>query len=727
MDSATALYRVKCRRMLERLSRVKGAFYGGFYKPRQIQFDAIEPIMQGRNVVLSSCTASGKTEAYLAPLTERWLEPMRAGKLCILIICPTRALANDLVKRISVPLSRCSVNVLLRTGDHPTPLRDKKVGVLVTTLESLDSLLCRWAVQLLDIKAIVFEELHVAEGTARGDQLAVLAERLDVLLHCAKAKQIAGTLGNLGLSLQRLAVTATPGNAEVINRKYLAGRAVIVENKQGVNFEVDYSRPYDDETIDSTDIKQARAIAFLRACIKYCRQNDCQKMLVFVRSRAEAELLASAKGYLSDNPFGNAVFSHHSSLGTEQREKVERNFASYQKAICFATSTLEVGIDIGDVDAVALTVPPMDVNAFLQRVGRSGRRGQTPKVLCLYETNFEKAQYEHLVKAARAGELFSDHPPFLSSVLIQQSASLVCQSASDMINKISLRDRLPAYLRSSYTEDICEKILQGAVQSDLLKVRRQGGYSRSEKLKEAFEKGEIHHNISHTVAGRGKISVVDKIGNRIIGTLSGSCTLLAGDFFYFSGTSYRVISGPKDGKIVVCPDRNIDRSKLRRCDFEASGLPKVSEPWAADFADFLEIPTDSSCYTLYGADLTVCSHFMGTVGGIFLKVFLEHLGYNDAKTNAYVIVCDNLEEVRALAMSSGALKMIIRQNIGSLAQKLDLGPWSSCLPDELLEKEVLKVAEHIHLFEHMQQFGKLTPAEAAQSAWLCEAAEISAS
>ena len=296
-----------------------------------------------------------------------------------------------------------------------------------------------------------------------------------------------------------------------------------------------------------------------------------------------------------------------------------------------------------------------------------------------------------------------------------------------MINKSSLRDRLPAYLRSAYTEDICEKILQGAVQSDLLKVRRQGGYSRSEKLKEAFEKGEIHHNISHTVAGRGKVSVVDKNANRIIGTLSGNCTLLVGDFFYFSGTSYRVISAPKDGKIFVCPDRSVDRSKLRRCDFEASGLPKVSELWAADLANFLEIPTERSCYTLYGADSTVCSHFMGTIGGIFLKVFFEHFGYNDAKANAYVITCTNLEEVRALAMSSGALKMIIRQNIGSLAQKLDLGPWSSCLPDELLEQEVLKVAEHIRLFKHMQQFSNLIPAEAAQSAWLCEAAEISAS
>lgn len=726
MDSA-ALYRVKCRRMLERLSRVRGAFYGSFYKPRQIQFDAIEPIMQGRNVVLSSCTASGKTEAYLAPLTERWLEPMRAGKLCLLIVCPTRALANDLVKRISVPLSRCSISVLLRTGDHPNPLKDKKVGVLVTTLESLDSLLCRWAVQLLDVKAVVFEELHVAEGTARGDQLSVLAERLDVLLHCAKATQIAGTLGNLGLSLQRLAVTATPGNAEVINQKYLAGQAVVVENKQGVNFEVDYCRPYDEDTISSTDAKQARAIAFLRSCIKYCRQNDCQKMLVFVKSRAEAELLASSKGYISDNPFGNAVFSHHSSLGTEQREKVEKNFAAYQKAICFATSTLEVGIDIGDVDAVALTAPPMDVNAFLQRVGRSGRRGQTPKVLCLYETNFEKAQYEHLVGAAQVGTLFSDHPPFLSSVLIQQSASLVCQSAADMISKSSLHNRLPAYLRQVYTEDVCEKILQGAMHNDLLKVRRQGGYSRSEKLKEAFEKGEIHHNISRTVAGRGKISVIDKASNRIIGTLSGNSTLLVGDFFYFSGTSYRVISGPKDGKIMACPDRNVDHSKLRRCDFEASGLPKVSEIWTADFAKFLAIPTDCSCYTLYGADLLVCSHFMGTVGGVFLKVFLDCLGYSDSKANAYVIMCSSLEEVKALAMSSGALQMIIRQNIESLAQKLDLGPWSSCLPDELLEKEVLKVAEHIHLFEHMRQFDNFIPAEATQSVWLCGAAEISAS
>lgn len=725
MDSATTLYRAKCRHMLERLSRVKGAFYGAFYKPRQIQFDAIEPIMQGRNIVLSSCTASGKTEAYLAPLTERWLEPMRAGKLCILIVCPTRALANDLVKRVSVPLGRCSINVLLRTGDHPNPLRGKKVGVLVTTLESLDSLLCRWAAQLLDIKAVVFEELHVAEGTARGDQLAVLAERLDVLLHCAKAKQMTGTLGNLGLNLQRLAVTATPGNAAIINQKYLAARGVVVENKQGVNFEVDYKRPYDDDTIDSTDAKQARAIAYLRACIKYCRQNDYQKMLVFVRSRAEAELLTSAKGYLSDNPFGNAVFSHHSSLGTEQREKVEKNFASYQKAICFATSTLEVGIDIGDVDAVALTVPPTDVNAFLQRVGRSGRRGQAPQVLCLYESNFEKAQYEHLVEAARAGELFSDHPPFLSSVLVQQAVSLVCQSASDMINKTSLHERLPAYLRPTYTEEVCEKILQGALESDLLKRRSLGGYSRSEKLKEAFEKGEIHHNISHTVAGRGAVSVVNKANNRIIGTLSGNCTLLVGDFFYFSGVSYKVISAPKEGKVIVCPDRHIDPAKLRRCDFEASGLPKVSELWATDLARFLTIPTDSSCYTLYGIDLFVCSHFMGTVGGIFLKVFLDYLGYSEAKANAYVIMGDNLEQIRALAMNPGTLKMIIRQNMPFLAQKLELGPWSSSLPDDLLEKEVLKVAEHIHLFEHMQKFSHLSPAEAAQSAWLCEAAEVS--
>ncbi|MGM9997778.1 MAG: DEAD/DEAH box helicase [Candidatus Bruticola sp.] len=715
--------RTKLRRQMDRLSRVKGAFYGRFYKPRPIQFEVIEPILQGKSAVISSCTASGKTEAYLAPLTERWFEPMRAGRLCVLIICPTRALANDLVKRISVPLEHCAIKVLLRTGDHPTPIRDKKAGVLVTTLESLDSLLCRWAAELIQVKTVVFEELHVAEGTARGDQLAVLAERLDVLLHCAKAKQIEGTLGRLGLSLQRLAVTATPGNSEIINRKYLGGHGIVIENRQGLDLAVDFSRPVAFEAPAHITKEQLGCLAVFRSCIKYCSEHNCRKMLVFVRSRAEAEQLVSIKKYLMVNPFGEAVFSHHGSLGTEQREKTEKNFAALPSAICFATSTLEVGIDIGDVDAVALTVPPPDVNAFLQRAGRSGRRGQVPRILCLYFNELEKLCYSHLVEAARKAQLCSEHPPFLSSVLVQQAVSLVCQSSNDMINESALHKRLPLYLRSYYTEEVCGKILRGAADKGLLKCRTQGGYSRSEKLKELFERGEMHHNISMGGSSDDGIKVVDRDSNIVIGILSAGSKLSPGDFFHFGGSSYRVLSIADDGAVSVCTDMSVNTDRLRRCKFSGRSMPAVSEQWARHFASFLKFPPNASCYASDGDNYIICSHFMGTSGAVFLNAISLTLGCTLTKVSPYVLLSGDRNSLEELALSAASLKMVIRQNIKTLASKLDLGPWSSYLDGEMLEREVFKVAEHIHLLDNLRQFNHFVRADAHQSAWLCAAAE----
>ncbi|MGM9991457.1 MAG: DEAD/DEAH box helicase [Candidatus Bruticola sp.] len=714
--------RSKLRRRMECLRRVKGVFYGRFYKPRPIQFEVIEPILLGKSAVISSCTASGKTEAYLAPLTERWFEPMRAGKLCVLIICPTRALANDLVKRISAPLDRCSIKVLLRTGDHPTPMRDKKAGVLVTTLESLDSLLCRWAVELIQVKTVVFEELHVAEGTARGDQLAVLAERLDALVHCAKAKQIEGTLGYIGKSLQRLAVTATPGNSEIINRKYLAGQGLIIENKQGVELEVNFSPVDDGEASACITKEHLDSLAIFRSCIKYCSEHNCRKMLVFVRSRAEAEQLVSVKKYLTINPFGEAVFSHHGSLGTEQREKTEKNFAALPSAICFATSTLEVGIDIGDVDAVALTVPPSNVNAFLQRAGRSGRRGQVPHILCLYKNELEKLCYFHLVKAAEKANMCSDHPPFLSSVLVQQAISLVCQSSNDVINAAALHHRLPSYLRSIYTEEVCNRILRSVAEGGLLKYRTQGGYYRSDKLKKLFERGEIHHNISMVGSADDGLKVIDRDSNVVIGVLSANCRLSPGDFFNFSGSSYRVLS-VTDSTASVCKDMAVNTERLRRCRFSGRSMPAVSAQWARHFAAFLHFPSDSSCYTSNGDNCIICSHFMGTSGAIFLQAISLTLGDILFKANPYVLVCRDIDGLEQLALSAASLKIAIRQNIKTLISKLDLGPWSSYLDGEMLELEVLKVAEHIHLLDRLCQFKHFVPADAEQSALLCAAAE----
>ncbi|MCR4783243.1 MAG: DEAD/DEAH box helicase [bacterium] len=716
------------RSMATSLRRVWGAFYGRFYEPRSIQFQAIQPLLRGENVLLASCTASGKTEAYLAPLTERWLEPMQRGELCLAIVCPTRALANDLVKRITGPLERCRIKILLRTGDHPTPLNSRKCGVLVTTLESLDSLLCRHASNLLSIKALVLEELHVAEGTARGDQLAVLVSRLDTLLHCDKAREFPGTLGQLGLPMQRLAVTATPGNAEIIKKKYLAGLARFVEAGPPGNFHVELRCPSDTEAWDNLEISAARALAFLRCCVQFCLDKRCRKMLVFVRSRAEAELLVASKKYLTGSPFGEAFFSHHSSLGTEQRERVEKLFAERQYAICFATSTLEVGIDIGDVDAVALTAPPADLNSFLQRIGRSGRRHNIPFVLGLYETEFERYQYEHLILAAVERRRLSDHPPFLSSVLIQQSVSLACQNPKHFIDSRSLYSRLPAYLRDEQhccLQD-CQKILQSACEGGWLESsgHTPETYVLSARALEAFDRGETHHNITKVVGGRAQIAVVDKLQGRTIGVLSGKSNFLPGDCFYIGGTGYRVLGEVSANQLSVAREEHPDPRRLRSCNFASSGLPKSSEPWTSDFAKFLQFPPDCSVWVQCDTREIIYSHFMGTVGSIFLRCICTDVGIADVKVNDYVLVCSQELKLPSSCFNGEALKVILRHNASQLADRLDLGPWSSCLSDELLEKEVLKLAWHVRLLEHLQQFKNLQQATIEQARRLYQAAAL---
>ena len=107
----------------QNLPKVWGAFYGRFFKPQPIQLEAAAPLLGGENGLLVSATASGKTEAYAAPLVERHWDDLRARRLTVLIITPTRALANDLQARLLPPLYRRKVKVAQRTADHPLTVR----------------------------------------------------------------------------------------------------------------------------------------------------------------------------------------------------------------------------------------------------------------------------------------------------------------------------------------------------------------------------------------------------------------------------------------------------------------------------------------------------------------------------------------------------------------------------------------------------------------------------
>ena len=191
------------------LPRTWGAFFGrhGSFTPAQMA--AIPPLLGGKNVVLCAPTASGKTEAALAPLIERYLPPSQpASQLGIVYLSPTRALINDLWTRLSTPLEMLRVSIAIKTHDLNNFIPQHPSDMLLTTPESLDALLASHPKVLNSVRAVVIDELHIFDGTVRGNQLRVVLKRLqqirtyaynvgDVPYAAVQFAALSATLGDL--------------------------------------------------------------------------------------------------------------------------------------------------------------------------------------------------------------------------------------------------------------------------------------------------------------------------------------------------------------------------------------------------------------------------------------------------------------------------------------------------------------------------------------------------
>ena len=160
------------------LPRTFHAFLGMFPRLTAIQAHAIPQVLTGEDCVLVAPAASGKTEAALAPLCERLLREPSPGGVRLLYVVPTRALANDTETRVRGPAGTLGLVATVRTGDRPVALAARRTDLLITTPESMDSMLCRQADVFKNVRAVVVDEAHQVDGTARGDQLRVLLRRL---------------------------------------------------------------------------------------------------------------------------------------------------------------------------------------------------------------------------------------------------------------------------------------------------------------------------------------------------------------------------------------------------------------------------------------------------------------------------------------------------------------------------------------------------------------------
>ncbi|MCU7837611.1 MAG: DEAD/DEAH box helicase [gamma proteobacterium symbiont of Taylorina sp.] len=323
------------------------AFYGGFSHLNDIQKQAICPILKAQDLILQSPTGSGKTEAVMAPVIERLIKSQH--KYSIIYLVPTKALAIDLKRRMQHSINdKLGLAMGIRTGDIKLAGGDNP-DLIITTPESFDVMMgsknknLRHFVKRLG--TVLIDEAHSLIYNYRGEQLRALLRRLELKTnHPVQKIALSATMGDL----QKIALFFR-FSANVVKIKSHAQREIIPHLVSLKNLD-----------------EVAALLEDLRLHWKY------QKILIFVNNRGRCDELLALLDSL--DYFKGQVKLHYSNLKTSERHVVEKWFRTAEQAICIATSTLELGIDIGNVDGVVLFEPPDSVAAFLQRIGRANRK-----------------------------------------------------------------------------------------------------------------------------------------------------------------------------------------------------------------------------------------------------------------------------------------------------------------------------------------------------------------
>jgi ATP-dependent helicase Lhr and Lhr-like helicase len=376
---------------------------------RPTQRDAIMPIHGGEDVLLLAPTAGGKTEAAMLPLLSRAARESWSD-LSVLYVCPLKALLNNLEPRLARYTSFVGRRAALWHGDVGEAARRRILNdppdVLLTTPESLEAILVSARVDhhalLSSVRAVVVDELHAFAGDDRGWHLLAVLARIE---HLA------------GRRIQRIGLSATVGNPEELLRWLTQGRGGRVVGAGS-------GPPDGDVTIDYVG-SVANAVTLLS------RLHRGERRLVFADSRARVEELATGL-----RSAGVRTFASHGSLSADERRQAEAAFGTEPDCAIVATSTLELGIDVGDLDRVVQVGAPPSVASFVQRMGRTGRRVNTTRN-CLFLAIddydlllslgicglWHEGRVEHIVPAPRPLHLFAQQ---VMALILQEAGIARC-------------------------------------------------------------------------------------------------------------------------------------------------------------------------------------------------------------------------------------------------------------------------------------------------------------
>lgn len=480
----------------------------GWKTLRPVQEASIPPLLKGHDAIVLAPTAGGKTESAMIPLLDRLLARSLHGQPAILYLCPLKALINNLLPRLQQLAQLAGREAFAWHGEVAAAQRQgflkEPQTVLLTTPESLQVILSRSRLDpahlFAGLETVVIDEVHAFAGSERGDQLIALLHQLDI---------------HRGQAVQRVGLSATVGNPEQLLAWLEGGRGRPHELVDPRNPNEKSRRLLEVHPVSPEPEPAAELFAKL--------MRGCAKSLLFVDSRRQAEVLRARLAEL-----GIEALAHHSSLSREKREESETVFrrssqAARRPQTIVCTSTLELGLDVGDVEKVFQWGAPSTVSAFLQRFGRAGRRqGAVAHMVFVTDQEESFLRALALIRLALQGQVEPVLPdPRSFVVLVQQVLIQVLRHGGLAPDRLWTQLGSPPCF-ASITQPEKDQLL-AHLQAEGWLYKSQGRLSLGPRTEKVFGRSHFMDLLS---VFSGGASVTVKTGQgRPVGTLDASMAL----------------------------------------------------------------------------------------------------------------------------------------------------------------------------------------------------------
>jgi ATP-dependent Lhr-like helicase len=526
-------------------------FRGTFAQATAAQAQAWPRIQAGRNVLIAAPTGSGKTlAAFLAAiddLVRRGVTAPLPDETLVVYVSPLKALSNDVRKNLEAPLAGIrdalraqghpdvEIRTLVRTGDTPqaerASMRKRPPHIVVTTPESLYVLLGSESGRrmLATTRTVIVDEIHALAANKRGSHLALTLERLAALAAQPPVR--------IGLSatqkpieeVARFLVGGTVDGApacDIVDTGHIRARDLALE-------------------VPSSPLEAVMSHEVWEQVYQRLAQlaQEHRTTLLFVNTRRMAERAAR---HLSDLLGKDQVTSHHGSMAKELRLAAEQRLKNGELRVLVATASLELGIDIGDVDLVCQLGSPRSIATFLQRAGRASHQvGGVPKARLFPLSRDELIECTALLDAVRRGELDRlSIPPKPLDVLAQQIVAEV--SAQDWSESALVEVFQRAYPYAALTRDEYLDVVRMLADGFSTRRGHRAAYLHRDAVN-GMLRGRRGARLTALTSGgaipdNADYDVVLEPAGQLVGTVNEDFAVesLAGDIFQLGNTSYRI-------------------------------------------------------------------------------------------------------------------------------------------------------------------------------------------